>query len=405
MTAAPLPLSGVRVLDLGQIYNGPYAGFLLAMNGAEVVKVEPPAGDPLRARGAGLDIPVALAMLNSNKRGLAIDLKHPRGKALLIELAKRADVLLENYAPGVMDRLGLGASVLQEANPRLIYASSTGYGLSGPARDTLAMDLTIQAYAGVMSINGPEDGPPLKAGLAICDFMGGVHLYGAIATALYERSVTGRGRVVEISMQEAIYPALATSVSAMYANDGRQPPRRGNRHPAGTSAPYNVYPCADGHVAIICVREPHWRSLLGAMGREDLADDPRFADQKTRAANVEATDAVVAAWTAGLPKREVARILRERHVPAAPVRTIPDVIEDEHMHFRGMLQRVAHPALGETVLPSSPMRFHGSDQANVAPSPALGQHAAGVLRDWLGLDDEAVADLGASGAVVEGDTA
>jgi CoA:oxalate CoA-transferase len=180
------PLQGVKVLDLGQIYNGPYAGFLLAHAGADVVKVEPLKGEILRQRGGG-SVPLSFAMLNTNKRGLAIDLKHDDGKALLIDLVRGADVLLENFAPGAMERLGLGANTLMEANPRLVYASGTGYGLSGPSRDNLAMDLTVQAVGGVMSVNGPADGPPLKAGPAICDFVGGVHLYGGIMTALFER--------------------------------------------------------------------------------------------------------------------------------------------------------------------------------------------------------------------------
>ena len=159
------PLEGVKVLDLGQIYNGPYAGFLLAHAGADVVKVEPLGGEVLRKRGGGLGTPFSLVMLNSKKRGIAIDLKHPNGKALMLDLVREADVLLENFAPGAMARLGLGAEELLKVNPRLIYGSSTGYGLSGPDRDNLAMDLTVQAVGGVMSINGPEDGPPLKAGL------------------------------------------------------------------------------------------------------------------------------------------------------------------------------------------------------------------------------------------------
>ena len=182
------PLEGVKVLDLGQIYNGPYAGFLLAMGGADVIKVEPIEGEAIRDRSGRGGISFAMGMLNSNKRDISIDLKTTEGKALLVELAKEADVLLENFAPGALDRLGIGASVLQAANPRLIYASSTGYGLSGPARDNLAMDLTIQANAGIMSINGPGDGPPMKAGVALCDFFGGVHLYCGILTALYERA-------------------------------------------------------------------------------------------------------------------------------------------------------------------------------------------------------------------------
>ncbi|MEL0020062.1 MAG: CoA transferase [Rickettsiales bacterium] len=400
MTEQPRwPLEGVKVLDLGQIYNGPYAGFLLAHAGADVVKVEPLGGEVLRQRGGGLGVPFSLTILNTNKRGLAIDLKHPDGKALLIDLVRQADVLLENFAPGAMDRLGLGPETLLEVNPRLIYGSSSGYGLSGPDRDNLAMDLTVQAVGGVMSINGPEDGPPLKAGLAVCDFAGGVHLYAGIMTALYERSVTGRGRVVEVAMQEAIYPFLTSNVTSMHGNGWKHPERRGNSHPTRGSAPYNVYRCADGHVAIICVQEAHWDSLLKLMGREDLKGDPRFETQGIRAQNDAAVDEVVEAWTRTLPKAEAARLMREHRVPAAQVRNLEEVTADPHMHQRGMLHDIDHPEMGRVVLPTSPLRFHGSPAPDIALEPGIGEHTDVVLREWLGLDGAAIDALRKSDAV------
>ena len=389
---AAWPLEGVKVLDLGQIYNGAYAGFLLAHAGADVVKVEPPDGEALRQRG-GLGVPMSFTMLNTNKRGLAIDLKHSGGKALLIELAREADVLLENFAPGAMERLGLGADVMRSANPKLIYASGTGYGLSGPDRDNLAMDLTVQAVGGVMSINGPADGPPLKAGLAICDFLGAVHLYAGITTALFERERTGVGRVVEVAMQEALYPALASNIASLQRNGWRQPERRGNRHPTQGSAPYNVYPCADGHIAIICVKEAHWTSLLTVIGREDLGDDARFATQATRAEHEDAVDAVVSSWTERMTKADAARVLKQNRIPAAPVRDLVEVTADAHMHARGMLHDIDHPVLGPIVLPTSPLRFSDSPPPAIRPEPAIGEHAREVLADWLGMDARAVAGL------------
>lgn len=395
MTNAPVmpPLQGVKVLDLGQIYNGPYAGFLLAHGGADVVKVEPLDGEALRKRGGGMGVPLSFAALNTNKRGIAINLKAARGKELLIDLVKQADVLLENFAPGAMDRLGVGADVLMEANPRLIYASGTGYGLSGPDRDNLAMDLTVQAVGGVMGINGPADGPPLKTGLAVCDFLGGVHLYAAIATALYERSVTGRGRLVEVAMQEALYPALASNVAGMLSQGWKQPERRGNRHPTRGSAPYNVYECIDGHVAVICVREAHWTSLLDVIGRPEAADDPRFATQALRGQNEDDVDAIVAPWIRDRSKYEVSKILKANRIPAAPVRDLTEVTADPHMHARGMLHDVDHPEMGKIVLPSSPLRFAGSEPPALQPEPAIGEHTELVLAEWLGMDAAAVGIL------------
>jgi CoA:oxalate CoA-transferase len=392
------PLEGVRVLDLGQIYNGPYAGFLLAHAGADVVKVEPLRGEVLRQRGGG-SVPVSFAMLNTNKRGLAIDLKNDRGKALLIDLVREADVLLENFAPGAMERLGLGADVLMAENPRLVYASGTGYGLSGPARDNLAMDLTVQAVGGVMSVNGPPDGPPLKAGPAICDFVGGVHLYAGIMTALFERSVTGRGRLVEVAMQEAIYPVLTSNIAGMYKNGGKAPPRRGNRHPTQGSAPYNVYPTRDGHIAIICVQDAHWESLLKVMGRDDLIGDPRFATQALRGQNDTEIDALVEVWTGAMDKAEAAEILRANRVPAAPVRDVVEVTADAHMHERGMLHDIDHPGMGPVVLPTSPLRFHGSPEPSIALEPDVGGDTDAVLAEWLGLEDDKVSALRSAGAI------
>ncbi len=395
------PLQGVKVLDLGQIYNGPYAGFLLAMAGADVIKVEPINGEAIRDRSGRGGVSLAFGMLNSNKRDIAIDLKTAKGRALLVELAKEADILLENFAPGALDRLGIGAAVLQAANPRLIYASSTGYGLSGPSMDNLAMDLTIQANAGVMSVNGPGGGPPMKAGVALCDFFGGVHLYCGILTALYERGQTGRGRIVEIAMLEAVYPVLASNLAAMHQGGGVQPPRRGNQHPVGSSAPYGVYETTDGHVAIICVREVHWQNLLKLMDRGDLTDDPRFIDQATRGENNRLVDSVVQAWTCALSKDEVSERLRAHQVPGAAVRGLAEVIEDAHMHERGMLHRMDHPEFGPVVLPHSPLRFHGEERVELVPSPNLGQHSREVLADWLDLDPSRVDDLIRSGAVGE----
>ncbi len=397
MSEAPRrPLQEIRVLDLGQIYNGSYASFLLAHAGADVVKVEPPEGEPLRVRG-GADIPLAFAMLNTNKRGIVLDLKTAKGRRLLERLAGEADVMVENFAPGALARLGIEVEALMARHPRLICASSSGYGLSGPDRDNLAMDLTVQAVGGVMSINGPDGGPPLKTGLAICDFLGGVHLYAGIATALAERAVTGRGRRVEIAMQEALYPALASNLTSMHRRGG-QPERRGNRHPTRGSAPYNVYACADGHVALICVKEAHWISLLDVIGRPELEADPRFATQRSRADHEAEIDALLEPWFAARDRAEITATLKAARVPAAPVRDLGEVTADTHMHERGMLRDVVHPILGNVTLPASPLRFHGAAAPELRLDPGLGEHTGEVLGEWLGLGGAEIAALHRAGA-------
>lgn len=392
MTRRNLPLDGVRVVDLGQVYQGPYATFLMAQAGADVIKVEPLAGEPIRQRaGVSRGSGVAYAMLNSNKRNLTLDLKSDRGKEILKQLAARADVLLENYAPGVMDRLGVGYEVLSALNPRLIYASGTGYGLSGPDRDKLAMDVTIQAASGMMSVTGFPDGPPVKCGPAVVDFLSGTHLFAGVMMALYERTLTGRGRLVEVAMQETVYPTLASNLAFVY-DAGKTPPRTGNRHGGLAAAPYNVYPTADGYVAIIAINETHWRNLLEAMERRDLIGDPRFSDKKARVVNMEATDALITEWCRLRPTAEAEQILAAHKVPSAPVRDLIEVTADSHMHARGMLRTVIHPEYGELTVPSSPIRLHGADQPHHVPSPRLGEHNRHVLNE-LGLSHEEIAVL------------
>jgi CoA:oxalate CoA-transferase len=393
------PLSDVTVVDFGQIFQGPYATLLMAKAGAFVIKVEPPRGEPGRRRAEpGKSATLPFAMLNQNKYGVTLNLKEERGRELLLGMVRRADVLLENFSPGTMDGLGVGWERLRAVNPRLVYASGTGYGLSGPDRDNLAMDMTIQAASGIMSVTGFPDGPPLKAGPTLVDFMGGIHLYAGVLTALYERDRSGEGRLVEVAMQEAVYPTLASSLE-YYHRTGKVPPRTGNRQSALNSAPYNVYPARDGHVAIHVVTETHFQNLLRAMGREDLGDDPRFATNAGRVAHLEETDALVAGWTETLGRMEVFALAKEFHIPCAPVRTAPEVMNDPHMHGRGMLEWVDHPELGRIVVPGTPLRLHGTSGVDSLPSPTIGQHNDMVYGDWLGLAPREIADLKAAGVI------
>jgi crotonobetainyl-CoA:carnitine CoA-transferase CaiB-like acyl-CoA transferase len=297
-----------------------------------------------------------------------------------------------------MDGLGVGWSRLREINPRLIYATGTGFGISGPDRDNLAMDMTIQAASGIMSVTGFPDGPPVKAGPTLVDFMGGIHLYAGIVTALYDRDRSGIGRLVEVAMQETVYPTLAASYDYFYRT-GEIPPRTGNRQSGLNSAPYNVFATADGHVAIHVVTEAHWQNLLKAMGREDLIGDPRFATNAARVAHIDETDAVVEDWTHTLPKMEVFARTKSYRIPCAPVRTAPEVMNDPHMHERGMLERIDHPELGEIVVPTTPLRLHGTDKVEAGPSPTIGQHNTEIYGGWLGLPAAEVAELKDSGVI------
>lgn len=394
------PLAGITVLDFGQIYQGPYATMLMAKAGANVIKIEPPGGEPLRRRviATGGETTLPIAMLNANKRAVTLNLKSDDGKDLLKQMVQRADVLLENFSPGTMDSLGVGYDVLKPLNPALVYASGTGFGLSGPDRDNLAMDFTIQANSGIMSVTGDPDGPPMKAGPTLVDFMGGIHLYAAVLTALFHRIATGQGQLVEVAMQETVYPSLASSYD-YYRRTGKTPPRAGNRQAGLGSAPYNAFPTTDGWVAIHVVTEGHWTNLLTAMGREDLKTDPRFQTNPARTENMMETEAVVSAWTRTLGKMEVAAICKRYKIPAAPVRNAVEVMNDPHMHERGMLQKIDHPSLGPIIVPNTPLRLHGADPIPPIPSQKLGQDNEEIYGNWLGLGEDRVAQLKANGTI------
>jgi crotonobetainyl-CoA:carnitine CoA-transferase CaiB-like acyl-CoA transferase len=394
------PLDGVTVVDLGQIYNAPYATLLMALAGARVVKVEPLTGENLRGRGRVKGAGAPFAMLNSNKAGATLNLKHPRGVELLGQMVERADVLVENFRPGVMDRLGVGADILLARNPALIYASGSGYGTTGPYRDLPAMDLTVQAMAGIMSITGHPDREPVKAGPALGDFLAGIHLYGAILTALYQRTHTGVGTKVEVAMLDSVYPSLMSALGLYFggALGGGVPARQGNRHSGLAESPYNAYPTVDGYVAMICVSDTHWVGLTTAMRRPALATDSRYATRVDRVARMDEVDELVSAWTGGFTREELVKVLTANRVPCAPVREIGEVVHDEHLHQRGMLHTVEHPEFGEIIVPHSPLRV-GDGQLPLRPSPSLGQDNEAVYGDWLGLSADEIAQLRAEGVL------
>ncbi|MDP3762403.1 MAG: CoA transferase [Ramlibacter sp.] len=388
------PFAGVSVLDLTQIYNGPYATFLLAQAGADVIKIEPPGGEHLRRRQGASGAAMPFAMLNANKRTMTLNLKCGEGRALLLQLVAAADVLVENFAPGAMDRLDLSEATLREANPRLVYASGSGYGRSGPYRDYPAMDLTVQAMAGVIDTTGYNDAPPVKAGPAVADFLAGVHLFGAIAAALYERERTGKGRTVEVSMMEAVYPTLASGLGLFYGSDGKDVPRTGNRHTGLSLCPYNVYPVSDGYVAIITNNDQHWRWLVEALEARRLLDNPRFASVGERCSHMDEVDGEIAALTRHYTKAQLFGLLIGARVPCAPVRTLTEVVNDPHLHERGALRWIDHPEYGRIVVNTSAIRFDGPDGAvEYQPSRPLGADTERILAERLGLDDDRIEAL------------
>ena len=370
-----LAFDGVRVLELGQIYNGPYCGLLLAQLGADVIKIEPPGGEQLRFRSQLAVESHEFVMLNSNKRSVVLDLKTHAGRQALLDLVETADVLIENYAPGTMERLLLGPARLIEHNPRLIVASGKGYGSTGPYAHMSAMDITVQAMSGSASSTGDPGGPPTKAGASFVDFSGGIHLFGAISAALFQRERTGRGQIVEVSMHDTIYPMLASSLGGLHNDPDRElPERTGNRHSGMAIAPYNIYETSDGWLAIICISERHWQGVATALGRPQLIDDPRFRERADRVANIDAVDDEVSSCTRTRTRAELVRDLQAAGVPCAPVKSIREVDTDEHLIQRGMIQYVAHSARGRVAVPGCPLRLSDSP---VGTAPARG--AAGSV--------------------------
>ena len=390
MTAGPL--DGALVLELGQVYNGPYCGMLLHHLGAEVVKIEPPDGDPIRAHPRGGEREShAFLLLNGGKRGVRIDLKSRSGSALFLRLAEQADVVIESFAPGTLERLGIGWDRLAEVNPRLVLASGRGFAPGGPQGEWEAMDLTVQAMTGLMSATGYPDGPPLQCGPAVTDFLGGVHLATAVLAALLERERTGAGQHVEVAMQDAALPSLASHLAAQLDGDGSLPERTGNRHSAMGICPYDLYAARDGWVAILCLTTSQWTALCGAMNRDDVGEDPTLWSLAARLARSVEIDEMIGAWSRRRPRADAVAQLQRAGVPCAPVASIREVLEDEQLRRVGMLQRIE--SRGGTFAFGSPLRGSRLPRRAPAAAPVLGEHTDAVLSERLGLDEDELDEL------------
>jgi len=331
-----LPLEGVRVIELGQIYAGPYCGLQLAHFGAEVIKVEPPGeGEFLRMRppaprGANSNF----LMLNAGKKSIALNLKDPRGCDILMRLVETADVLIENYAAGTLERLGLGWDQLAGRFPRLIYASCKGYGADSRWARLGAMDFTVQAASGIIDMTGYADRPGVRASAALIDTSTGMHLVAGILARLLERGRTGCGGRVEVAMLDVCIPAVNGMILA--AMEGRTLPRLGNRHPS--ACPSNTYPAADGEILIYCLTEEHWRRLARLMGRAELLEDSRYRDHQSRYAIIEEVDRIVGSWAREYLRDQLVELLIPHGIPCAPVRPIAEVAADPELVQRGLVR-------------------------------------------------------------------
>lgn len=396
-------LAGLKVLDLTQFEAGTSCTQLLAWLGAEVVKLEPPGrgeqGRWLLTEKPGYDS-YYFILLNSNKRGITLDLKAPRGRAIFLELVRNFDVLAENYSLGTLETLELGYERLRQLNPGLIYLTIKGFGAHGPYSRYKSFDMIAQACGGAMALTGLRDSPPLKPGPNIGDSGTGVHAALAVLAAYIQRQRTGRGQKVEVAMQEAVANLARVSMMGSYVT-GRPVKRAGNRISV-SGAPGGIYRCAPGgyndYVFILCTSSEMWQSLCRVMGCPELARDERFADPKARAANMKALDAIIEEWTQRADKHEVMRLLGEAGVPCGKVLDSLEVLNDPHLRQRGFIARIEHPARGALDIPGCPIKLEDSP-VEVRAAPLVGQDNEEVYRDYLGLGREEVEELRSQGII------
>jgi formyl-CoA transferase len=389
----PGPLDGIRVLDLTRVLAGPYCTMFLGDLGAEVVKVEQPGvGDDTRGWGppfAGGESAYFLCV-NRNKKSITIDLKSKEGVALLRRLAESADVLIENFRPGTMERLGLGEKELREINPKLIYASLSGFGADGPMSDAPGYDLIVQAWGGLMSITGPADGEPSKVGVAIIDLVAGLMLGKSIAAALFAREKLGVGQKIDTSLLEAEVACLI-NVGSNYLVEGSIPRRWGNAHPS--IVPYQSFKTADGYLVIGVASEGIWRRFCQAIGRAEWADDSRFEKNSNRVENRPLLIGLLAEIFLGRSTDEWLKIFNSADVPCAPVQTVDQVFKAPQVLHREMLVEVEHPTAGTVPMAGIPVKFSATPASVRLPPPLLGQHTEEVLKSWLGMVDKEISEL------------
>jgi crotonobetainyl-CoA:carnitine CoA-transferase CaiB-like acyl-CoA transferase len=374
VTGPPGPLGGIRVVDLSRALAGPYATMMLADAGADVLKVEPPGGDDSRGwlpfvDRDGVRESAYFLAANRGKRSIRLDLKTEDGARQFRDLCADADVLVENYRPGLLDRLGLGLESLRADNARLVTLSITGFGVGGPDGHRAGFDQIVQAEAGLMSLTGSPDGGPTRVGLPIADLLAGMFGAFGVAAVLREREITGVGRAVDTSLLAAVVGVHAFH-GAGWLTAGVEPVRTGNRHPS--IAPYGVFPCADAAIVVAVGSEGLWRRFAAAVGI-----DPDRADVATNGDRVRNVEALEAEIGAALRKRDAADmlvVLESAGVPAGRIRTLPEVYAWEQVRHLGLVHDLDHPTLGPVAVPGSPLRFDGVAAASTVAPPVLGQH-------------------------------
>jgi len=394
------PLQGIRVLDFSHALAGPYCTLLLADYGAEVYKLESRAGDMGRGWGppfAGGEASFFLG-LNRGKRGISIDLKQPEGVDLCLRLIDRMDVLIENFRPGSMDRLGLGYAAVRPRNPRLVYCSISGYGQNGPSRDEAAMDLVMQGSSGLLSITGAADGEPVRCGYGVTDVTSGLFAVIGILLALRAREATGLGQYVDVSMLDSMISTM-TSNYVSYMGSGVVPRPMGTAFP--TVVPYSVFHTEDRPIAIAVGSEKLCAAFCVAIGRPDFEKNPDYASNALRIRNRAVLEPLLDRVFRAHPAAEWIAKLQAAGIPASVVRTFEDVVEHPQSAVRQMFPTLEHPTAGAHRVTGTPVKLSETPGSPGLPAPLLGQHSASALQDLLGLDDAALDALAARGIIFD----
>lgn len=399
-------LQGVKVIDFTQFEAGPSCTESLAWLGADVVKIENPnRGDPGRRLQPNKpdNDPYYFHMFNANKKSITVNLKSPEGLALIKEMIGQADVMMENFAPGAIERLGLSYDEVKKINPGIIYAQVKGFGEGSPFEKNLAFDMIAQACGGTFSVTGDSDGPPTRPGITIGDTGTGMLMAITILGALFKRKETGEGHRLQVAMQDAMLHYMRVNF-ATQGRTGKAAQRGGSKVPGVTNAPMGLYPCAPGgpndYIYIMTSRAnpDHWDRLLEVVGRDDLIGDTRYLTPGDRVERQDEVDAVISAWTVGQSKFDAMKVIGEAGIPAGAVLDTDELNNDTSFEDRGVMQTMVHPVHRPFKIPGWPVRVDGK-ATRVTASPMLGEHTDQVISDWLGLNESAIDALKTEGVV------